>query len=214
MKSRIREVSAVVMTPLDPKEKQRKAGKKARTKGGSFERKCVKWLEGWWGDGFFKRSLNMGVKGQAFTDGGEAVLGDIATPTNCRLWVGCKNYKFGGDKYPDALLSRTLFGNQEMWKWWDEALERAAGVSRLIGGAELRPMMLVQVYNQDFFIVVSTEFLESAAQALGVSDWQLCPRWDVYRAADCSMHIFPREVFEILFPKIEAVTRFIGGELP
>jgi hypothetical protein len=92
-----------------------RAGKKAKNKGSSFERRIGKSLEGFWDSKFFRTPMS----------GGSALkydynlAGDLSTPDE--TWpfhVECKNQEALGKFF-------TIFTSDKcpVWKWWNQTVE-------------------------------------------------------------------------------------------
>ena len=94
-------------------DKRSRAGKKAKTKGASFERRIAKSLGEWWGVKFYRTPQS----GGSHLKEGYELAGDIATPADeFRLHIECKNQE-----------SWTIHGlmtsaKSAVWKWWDQTL--------------------------------------------------------------------------------------------
>ena len=90
-----------------------KAGKKAKTKGASFERRMAKSLGEWWEVKFYRTPQS----GGSHLKEGYELAGDITTPDEAfRFHVECKNQE-----------SWTLHGMMTspkslVWKWWEQTL--------------------------------------------------------------------------------------------
>jgi hypothetical protein len=88
-----------------------RAGKKAKTKGASFERRIAKSLGDWWDVKFYRTPQS----GGSHLKEGYELAGDVATPAeDFRFHVECKNQE-----------AWTIHGlmtspKSSVWKWWKQ----------------------------------------------------------------------------------------------
>lgn len=99
--------------------KRSAAGKKAKTKGGVFERKIGKKFEPWWGSQFFRTPMSGGSKLKHDYN----LAGDICTPAeDFPFHVECKNQEALG-KFHNFMVSE----KSAVWKWWKQCTDECPG---------------------------------------------------------------------------------------
>ena len=90
-----------------------RAGKKAKTKGASFERRIAKSLGDWWEVKFYRTPQS----GGSHLKEGYELAGDIATPAqDFRFHVECKNQESW------SLHGLMTSPKSAVWKWWEQTL--------------------------------------------------------------------------------------------
>jgi len=92
-----------------------RAGKKAKNKGSTFERRIGKSLGDFWGSKFFRTPMSGGSSLKHDYD----LAGDLSTPDE--TWpfhVECKNQEALGKFF-------TIFTSEKcpVWKWWDQTTD-------------------------------------------------------------------------------------------
>jgi len=89
-----------------------RAGKRAKAKGSSFERRIAKSLGDWWETKFYRTPQS----GGSYLKEGYELAGDVATPAeDFRFHVECKNQECLG-KFHNFLVSEKA----AVWKWWEQ----------------------------------------------------------------------------------------------
>lgn len=95
-------------------EKRSKAGKKAKNKGSTFERRMAKSLGDWWGSKFYRTPQS----GGSVLKEGYELAGDITTPdSDFRLHVECKNQECW------TMHGFLTSEKSSVWKWWQQTLD-------------------------------------------------------------------------------------------
>ncbi len=90
-------------------------GRKAKTKGSSFERRICKLFEPWWGAKFFRTPMSGGSQLKFDYN----LAGDVCTPADdFSFHVECKNQEALG-KFHNFLVSE----KSAVWKWWKQCTD-------------------------------------------------------------------------------------------
>ena len=88
-----------------------RAGKKAKTKGASFERRIAKSLGDWWDVKFYRTPQS----GGSHLKEGYELAGDVATPSeDFRFHVECKNQEAW------TIHGFMTSSKSAVWKWWQQ----------------------------------------------------------------------------------------------
>ena len=117
-------------------------GRKAKTKGSSFERRVGKMFEPWWGSKFFRTPMSGGSQLKFDYN----LAGDICTPAeDFPFHVECKNQEALG-KFHNFLVS----AKSAVWKWWKQSTDECP--------ADQIPILVFTKNHAPIFVLMELDY--------------------------------------------------------
>ena len=140
-----------------------KAGKKAKRKGGSFERRVAKSLSEFWGSEFFRTPASGGSRLKKDYN----LAGDVCTADDEWFFhIECKNQESLGNFWAFMVSDKNI-----VWKWWDQATTECP--------SHQVPVLVFTKNRMPVWAMLKKDLFSKFIKVTGVDRDELLPRIEV-----------------------------------